>query len=247
MRELVHDPEHAADVERQQQERQQEACAAELLAQELGRRRCRHHEDDDPGEDDGRGQRSAKLDRPETPGDREGDVEGADDSHAEPDDEDDPGAEEVPAGVVLVRNCLHGRLNCRTAHPEVVRGVSGAEPIGVDPEAQQRCEHEPKRHQPEEEPVGEAAREQACGGDALTLERDGDQIGARNMLARPVVRAQHAAPGLPPVASLARARRRDPAHSRVCDSRVHRQLHRRSSRGDEASPTRGEATVSSRR
>ena len=146
-------------------------------------------------EDDGRGHRSAKLGRPETPGDREGDVEGADDSDAEPDDEDDPGAEEVPAGVVLVRNCIHGRLNGRSAHPEVVRGVRGAEPIGVDPEAQQRCEHEPERHQPEEQPVGEAAGEQAGGGDPLALERKGDQIGAGNMLARPVVRAQHPLPG----------------------------------------------------
>ena len=56
----------------------------------------------------------------------------------------DPGEQEVPASVVLLRDRVHGGLRGRAADPEVLCGVLQALWILVHPEAQDGGEDEPR-------------------------------------------------------------------------------------------------------
>ena len=114
----------------------------------------------------------------EVPGDRVGDVEGADDADAEPHEEDDPGEQEVPAGVVLFGDRSHGGLGRSAAHPEVAGGILKADAVLVDPEAQHGGEDQPEGHEPEEQSVREPAGEQPRGSQSLALERRSGESGA---------------------------------------------------------------------
>ena len=64
------------------------------------------------------------------------DVERADDADAEPDEEDEPGEQEVPASVVLLCDRAHGGLGRGGADPEVACRILSRDAIRVDPEAQ---------------------------------------------------------------------------------------------------------------
>ena len=107
------------------------------------------------------------------------------DADAEPHEENDPGDQEVPAGVVLFGDRSHGGLGRSAAEPEVAGGILKADAILVHPEAEHGGEDQPEGHEPEEESVREPAGEQPRGSHSLALERRGGEIRAGYPLAGP--------------------------------------------------------------
>ena len=150
------------------------------------------HPEENPRERQAGDQRAPELLRPHAPGDGMGDDQGADDPHAEPDHQRDPGEQEVPACMVLRLDRVHGGLRGGAADPEVLCGVLQAHRIRVYPEAQDGREDESEGDEPEEEPVREPAGEQPGGAKSFTFERGGHERGTGKVLTRPVTRTTRA-------------------------------------------------------
>ena len=143
-------------------------------------------------EDQDRLERMPQLLGPEAPGDCVRDYERADDAEREPREEDDAGDEEVPAGMAPLGDRVHRRPRRRSAEAEVARGLLEPVAIAHVPEAEHCGEDEPQRHEPEEEPVGEAAREQPGRRHPLPLEQGGD-MGCAGKLVRSFARVRRSA------------------------------------------------------
>jgi hypothetical protein len=98
-----------------------------------------------------------------------GDADRLHDARPEPRQERQSDDQEVPARVRPGGDRVGGRARRGAADAVVTRGALETGSVRLHPEAEDRRDDEPERDDPEEEPIGQAAREQARGRDALAL------------------------------------------------------------------------------